>query len=516
MDMVVNRIELGGLRSAPKAITEPVVVGKDILELFAGAMYADPLSIYREYIQNAADSLDAAREAGQMSNAPADVDVWFDQAERTVRIRDLGAGVPGAQFNRRLTSIGASSKRGTQARGFRGIGRLSGLGYCQELVFRSRAKGDAKVKEMVWNGRALRERLRSADYRGSLGDLITEIAAVRELPGAEYPAHFFEVELRKLLRVKNDILLNEEAVRLYLSQVAPVPFSPDFELGAEIQAWLTERICSEPIRIMIHDGRGLLYHRAVNAFPVSPKVLDTFRGVDYREYKDSDGVVLAYGWTLDHAYVGSISRKLGLGGIRMRSGNVQVGDDEAAAFAFPETRFTRWVVGDVHVVHPKIIPNGRRDDFEHSPALGQLGEQLRDLAKALTATIRERSEQRTKLKKVQLALQYGEEWHRESVGASAVALAAAATDRATHFAAEAERALGKLRESVPGREQAGTLVATFREELDRWSKNNVRRFAAVNPMQRAALVAVLSSSVKSQAVMPLALDVLRAMKKSAG
>lgn len=32
-----------------------IVVGKDILELVSSAMYVDPLTIYREYIQNAAD-----------------------------------------------------------------------------------------------------------------------------------------------------------------------------------------------------------------------------------------------------------------------------------------------------------------------------------------------------------------------------------------------------------------------------------------------------------------------------
>ena len=32
-----------------------IVVGKDILELVSSSMYIDPLTIYREYIQNAAD-----------------------------------------------------------------------------------------------------------------------------------------------------------------------------------------------------------------------------------------------------------------------------------------------------------------------------------------------------------------------------------------------------------------------------------------------------------------------------
>ena len=514
MDMMVSRVELGALRKAPKALTEPVIVGKDVFELFAGAMYAEPLSIFREYVQNAADALDEARAEGLCHTEESDIQIWFNHAERTVRIRDLGAGVPGSQFVRRLTSIGASRKRGTKARGFRGIGRLSGLGYCQELVFRTRSLGDAKVKEMVWDGRALRERLRSAAYEGSLGDVIKEVATVTDLPGVEYPPHFFEVEMRKLLRVKNDVLLNEEAVRSYLAQVAPVPFSPDFHLGPKIQAWLSERAHSGPVLITLNDGRGAVYHRATNSFPVSPKVFDDFRDVAFVEYVDSDGELLAYGWTLDHAYAGAISRKLGLGGIRLRSGNVQIGDEQLLSFAFPEARFTQWVVGDIHVAHPRIIPNGRRDDFEHSPPLTQLHEQLRDLARSLTLTIRERSEQRAKLKKVQLALQYAETWNAQSVHATSPAISAAASERADHFSAQANKALAKLAESVPGRAHAKELAERLESELGKWRKKNVRRFSAVNAMRKAALVAVMSSSVKASDVMPLALDVCKAMTKA--
>ena len=514
METLFSRVELGALRKAPKALTEPVIVGKDVFELFAGAMYAEPLSIFREYVQNAADALDEARAEGLSHTAESDIQIWFNHADRAVRIRDLGAGVPGSDFVRRLTSIGASRKRGTKARGFRGIGRLSGLGYCQELVFRSRALGDAKVKEMVWDGRALRERLRSAEYEGSLGDVIKEVATVRDLPGAEYPPHFFEVEMRKLLRVKNDVLLNEEAVRSYLSQVAPVPFSPEFQLGPKIQTWLSERARSGPVLITLNDGRGPIYHRATNSFPVSPKVSDRFRDVAFLEYIDSEGELLAYGWTLDHAYAGAISRKLGLGGIRLRSGNVQIGDEQLLSFVFPEARFTQWVVGDIHIVHPRIIPNGRRDDFEHSPALTQLHEQLRDLARNLTQTIRDRSEQRVKLKKVQLALQYGEAWRVHSVEATSLAISAATSERADHFSAEANKALAKLAESVPGRMHAKELAERLEVELDKWRKKNARRFSAVNAMQKAALVAVLSSSVKASDVMPLALDVNKAMTKA--
>ena len=43
---------------------QPLVVGKDILELLSTSMYVDPMSMYREYIQNSADAVELARSAG--------------------------------------------------------------------------------------------------------------------------------------------------------------------------------------------------------------------------------------------------------------------------------------------------------------------------------------------------------------------------------------------------------------------------------------------------------------------
>lgn len=118
------------------AIDHDVVIGKDILELLSSSMYIDPMTIYREYIQNSADAIDHSK-----SDARGQVSIHVDPTFRSIRIRDNGVGIASKDFVRRLTAFGASKKRGTSARGFRGVGRLAGLGYCRELIFRSRAKG---------------------------------------------------------------------------------------------------------------------------------------------------------------------------------------------------------------------------------------------------------------------------------------------------------------------------------------------------------------------------------------
>ena len=390
-------------------VDSDIVIGKDILELLANAMYVDPLTIYREYIQNAADSIDEARTAGLSMDDPHIV-INLDHSSRTVRIRDNGLGIPNAEFVQRITAIGASHKRGTDLRGFRGVGRLSGLGYCHELVFRGKAEGDAKIIEVKWDNRALREKIRDLSYSGSLIDIIREVVTHQEISATNKAERFFEVEMRKVSRLKNDLLMNEQSIRSYLSQVAPVPFHPDFRFGDQIQTFLTERGIRPPIRVELNDNAGPIYHRARNTIPFNPKVTDGLRNIEFIEINDDEGAVAAFGWIGDHAYMGAIPKKLGLGGIRLRAGNIQVGDESLLAPLYPEQRFASLTVGDIHVASKKIVPNGRRDDFEHTVHYSWLLSELGVRANELAHQIRTRSKQRQHLRTVQIHFQTIDDW----------------------------------------------------------------------------------------------------------
>lgn len=410
MSAVIAQINISSLLPKPKPITESVIVGKDILELLAGSMYVDPLNVYREYIQNAADAIDEARDLGLLFDDTPGIKISFDHAERVIRIRDNGTSIPPKEFCQRLVSIGASQKRGTKLRGFRGVGRLSGLGYCQELVFRGRTDGDSKVTEIRWDGRALRDKMRDQQYVGDLATLVKDVVTETRISGDGFPARFFEVELRKISRLRNDILLNEEAVRGYISQVAPVPFGDKFSLAKEIDCKLELRGIRPPICIELDDGHGPIVHRVQDYIQFSDTVTDPIRSVEYVELLGMDGEVCAFGWIADHSYAGSIPKRLGLGGIRLRAGNIQVGDETILASLFPESRFSGWVIGDIHVISPKILPNGRRDDFEPTASYAHLQSELVLQAKKLTQRIRERSAHRNQLRAVQQNLGAVDVW----------------------------------------------------------------------------------------------------------
>src|SRR5262249_25591416 len=87
---------------------EEIVVGKDVLELVSSAMYVDPLTVYREYVQNSADAIDDAKRRGEITEGKRGrVDIAIDPNSRTVRIRDNGSGIAWEEFTKKLTALGA-------------------------------------------------------------------------------------------------------------------------------------------------------------------------------------------------------------------------------------------------------------------------------------------------------------------------------------------------------------------------------------------------------------------------
>jgi hypothetical protein len=376
---------------------ESIVVGKDILEVLSSAMYVDPLAIYREYIQNAADAIDEARRTTVLSPRQAGtVEIEIDIEKRTVKIRDNGTGISAAEFENRMTSFGASAKRGTNARGFRGVGRLSGLAYSQELLFRSRSAGEPVVSELRWDCRKAKSLLRSADFSGDLSDVVAQSVQVRRVDGKKWPEHFFEVELRNVPRLRNDWLLNPTVIEEYLSQVAPLPFAPQFRFADDISLMLGEHVGLTNITLKVGNNNDPTFRPHRDSFDVSGGS-DTFQELQKIHIPGSDGGTAAVGWILHHGYKGAVPNS-NLKGLRLRSGNIQVGTNGILEDLFVETRFNSWCVGEIHVVDSRIIPNGRRDHYEQNVHYTNLINQLSPIARDISTRCRQSSIRRNWLR----------------------------------------------------------------------------------------------------------------------
>ena len=119
-----------------------LIIGKYTLESLTNGMYASPLDMYREYVQNAVDSLDEAATYNVISPDKLSIDITIDAENHDIKIRDNGVGIPAEYAPETLLDIGNSQKNRMTSRGFRGIGRLAGLSYCDKLIFKTSIMGE--------------------------------------------------------------------------------------------------------------------------------------------------------------------------------------------------------------------------------------------------------------------------------------------------------------------------------------------------------------------------------------
>jgi hypothetical protein len=371
--------------------TPSPVIGKDVLELLSSAMYVDPMTIYREYVQNAADAIEKAVHLAILPHpAAGSISIDFNTQQRSVCIRDNGTGIGRDEFADLLTTVGRSTKRGTVARGFRGVGRLAGLGYCQELFFRSRKKGEKRVNEMKWDCRGIRAAVRSDAQDSSLQDLISNVVSIRQIEGTEFPEHFFEVEMHGIVRLGNDSLINPNGVYDYLAEVAPVPFHPKFSFGDEINSKLANCVPSSILNIKISGIEEQVYRPYQDIVLNQGVEYDRFREIEIFSLPSVDESHGAIGWFAHHSYKGAIPDSR-LRGLRLRSGNLQIGGNQLLQDLFGEPRFNAWAVGEIHVIDRRMVPNGRRDHFEKNIHFDNLVNQLAPLARQIGSKCRESS-----------------------------------------------------------------------------------------------------------------------------
>ena len=368
MTNLKERKELLQLRNKPSKTKEPIIIGKDILELLSSAMYIDPLTIYREYLQNSADSIDEGIKEGLLQNeGEGRVDIDVDQLNRTVKIKDNGVGLSKKDFETRMTAFGASKKRNTSARGFRGVGRLAGLAYCRELIFRTKSKGESEVHQISWDCQILKSILMDPDYKGELSDVVNDAISISSIETDKFTEHFFEVELKFIVKHSKDNLLNPKIIEYYIAQIAPVPFSPSFSYAEKIAKYLKGHVSMANLNVYIDNNVSPVYRLHKDQFNISENIQDSFRGeLECFTIPNTSGDLGAVGWILHHNYLGAIPPKTGIKGFRVRSGNIQVGDDNLLDEIFTETRFNSWTVAEVHVIDNSIKPNGRRDNFDQN------------------------------------------------------------------------------------------------------------------------------------------------------
>lgn len=365
-------------------MNEPIA-GKFLLEILTKGMYSNPLHIYREYIQNASDSIDKAIDAGILNAAEAEIHIFIDTKKQNIIMRDNGLGISQHIAEAKLLSVGASDKDGVTERGFRGIGRLGGLAYAKEVQFITSSLGESVKTIMTCDCSRMQELLQKSNNETS--DIMETFSAISHFDNAqsEDPAkHYFEVRLIGVPQESE--LLDENVVLRYLAETAPVDFdSQQFVQARKIRDHFAEKgfpiTCYKILRGERRKPVYKLYSRSLSTgMQERTRNKDYVRDVEFTYQEASDGKPLYIGWLAVTDFSGIISDE-SVQGIRFRKGNILVGNSATFAKFFPTTEregqvANRMFAGEIHVLHDKLIPNSQRDDFEPSAIYNEMKKSL--------------------------------------------------------------------------------------------------------------------------------------------
>ncbi len=107
------------------------IVGASIVSIITESLYDKPIVVFREYTQNAVDSI--AQVSSNISSDSLAVQMWYD--DNNLYFVDNGKGIPEREFLDKMRNIANSNKSKLENIGYKGIGRLSGISYCKKLSF---------------------------------------------------------------------------------------------------------------------------------------------------------------------------------------------------------------------------------------------------------------------------------------------------------------------------------------------------------------------------------------------
>lgn len=368
-----------------------IVIGKHALESLTTGMYSDPFVVFREYIQNAADSVDDAVNRKIIASGEDKIEIIFSIMERKISIKDNGTGISYIDAEKTLISVGNSKKTSETSRGFRGIGRLAALSYCGKLTFETSAYAEKKGTRLIIDARKLAERLILDEENDVSAEEVLQGVYKTEFYQEDEGRHYFNVIMEDI-----DIdseLMNYDNVCAYLAQNAPVPYNPNrFKWGKEIKHRLKNegyKIPEYNIFICYGGNMNCVYKPYEDTFSIdkSRTVIDSIKDIEIIKLCNGNGKISVIGWIARTEYLGSIYNK-NVKGLRMRKGNIQIGDSQTLNSIFKDTRFNGWTIGELFILDSQLIPNARRDNFEKNSAYFILVEQLQNIALNITKSIR--------------------------------------------------------------------------------------------------------------------------------
>ncbi len=370
-----------------------IKVGKSVLETITVALYENPIILFREYVQNSLDAYNRAREDGEKIVKDLHVAINIDEKCKKIVITDNGYGIYGVKtdelFKDRMLSIGGSDKIRDRTKyiGFRGIGRISGLPFCEKLTFRNKAKNSNKIQKCTWEGKKYRNFLDNENVKDDLESIVRKIVTFEEEnTGYEKTSeHFFEVILEEYTE-EIEGMIKGGKFRERLIRMLPLKYKDNFKKAEKILSKYKDFMNESIERFMIsvkYNGEDLFKTYDDKFILGSDIVFWEIRGKQKRDGSVGDKIGLLW-FTFDKHLKSKTSDEYY--GILTRSKNVLMGtndtfaqvanDNKAYVTTFREmAQVLRGIYGELLINSPFLSDNSRRDWFlpdQHSMDLSNI------------------------------------------------------------------------------------------------------------------------------------------------
>lgn len=358
-------------------------IGKNLIEILMYSMYDDAKVVLREYVQNAYDAINEAVDLGVLEAAKYGyVNIILDNRHRSVCINDNGTGIVKKFAAKKLLDIADSFKDGKNTAGHYGIGRLTGLQFCERLIFRTSAKGEDEYTEVVFDSNMARMILNDTNDHRNAEEVVNSIATVT-FGLEEIDKHYFEIEMENI-RKDYSQLLDENSVREYLEEVAPIDYSTQFKNLLINRAEIPPHIKSQRdnlkyIQLSINNLVDIRKRYGLEIEGTGDKI----KTLHYFDIIDDEYGLLAWGWFAITAFTKAIPIKDLNRGIRLRKKNIQVGTSNLLDKYFDESRGNNYFYGEVFAIHENLRPSSDRTALVATPEAGRFYELLKSKFKDL-------------------------------------------------------------------------------------------------------------------------------------
>lgn len=373
------------------------VVGKDLLESLIIRLYSDPRTIFREYVQNACDSIYDAVKVGILSSIDeGHVVIDINAAKKYIQVQDNGTGIPRDIALSALMDIFHSGKDGIGYAGQYGIGRLAGGGYCKELIFRTTSKGENVETQLTVDIQLLKKILNAPNDDRSAEQVMQHICSV-SYPSANEDDHYLIVCLKDLTN-STDILLDEEEITEYIRDIAPIDYQVPFKqlIGMSIPDEYKERYDAiRHIHVTVNNSNDLKkrYGLKIEGNGDEIKKLRFF-SLSSNEYGS-----LAWGWYAVTPFSIQIPSSDKNAGIRLRKLNISLDKDLLNGY-FQEERGNQYFYGEIFIDNDNIKPNSGRQGLSSGDETESLIAALKEYFKELKKVYSKANAIKNKLKAV--------------------------------------------------------------------------------------------------------------------